>query len=55
MTVFLSLDQYNHLIERLVDLQDALDATEARAEEGVTEFDDYIAERNQRVPAAVET
>jgi antitoxin Phd len=43
--VLISPEEYNRLIERLEELQDALDAAEARKEEGAISFDNYLAAR----------
>jgi prevent-host-death family protein len=43
--VLISPEEYNRLVERLEELQDALDAADARREEGVINFDDYLAGR----------
>lgn len=53
--VLLSLDEWNMLLERLEELEDAADAVEARrhAEPGI-DFDDYLAGRGKRVSAAAE-
>jgi len=46
-------EQWNQLIEELVDLQDALDAIEADAkEEPATPFEDYLVERGELVPVS---
>jgi len=53
--VMMSVEQYNHMIEALEDLQDALDAVEARREPGERiEFTDYLTRRNESVPAVSE-
>lgn len=53
--VLLSLDEWNMLLERLEELEDAADAVEARryAEPGI-DLDDYLAGRGKRVSAAAE-
>ncbi len=51
--VLMSTEQYNQMVAMLEDLQDALDAKEARLGAGaVTDFDEYLAKRGARVPAA---
>lgn len=48
--------QWNRLIEELEDLYDALDAIEARQEEGQPiDFHDYLASRGERVSTPSET
>ena len=53
--VLVSLEKWNALMERLEDLEDALDALEIRAriasgEESLVDFDEYLASRGERVP-----
>ncbi len=51
--VLISTEQYNQMVAMLEDLQDALDAKEARRDpDAVTDFNDYLAKRGVRVPAA---
>lgn len=53
--VLVDPEQWNQIVEQIEDLQLALDAVEARqAAEPVTDFEDYLVERGERVPAAIE-
>ncbi len=53
--VLLSTDQYNRMLAQLEELQDALDAREARRDPGpLLGFDDYLVTRGEDVPAAAE-
>ena len=49
--VMLAPAEYNRLVAALEDLEDAMDAAEARREPGAVGFDDYLARRDC-VPAA---
>jgi prevent-host-death family protein len=49
--VLLAPDEYNRLVAALEDLEDALDAAEARREPGAADLEDYLARRD-RAPAA---
>lgn len=53
VAVLVGPEPYNRLLEQLEDLQLALDAVEARAEEApVIDFEEYLEERGEHVPAA---
>lgn len=45
---------WNRLLAELEDLTDAIDALEARAEEGTVDFEEYAAGRGERVSASAE-
>jgi prevent-host-death family protein len=49
--VLLTPGEYNRLVAAVEDLEDAMDAAQARREPGDMDFDDYLA-RRERVPAA---
>ena len=52
VAVLLGPEPYNRLLEHIEDLQLAVDAVEARAEkEPRVEFEDYLTERGEHVPA----
>ena len=52
VAVLLGPEPYNRLLEHIEDLQLAVDAVEARAEmEPIIEFEDYLTERGEHVPA----
>lgn len=52
VAVLLQPDYYDRLIEQIEDLHLALDAIEARQEmEPVMKFEDYLAQRDERVRA----
>ena len=52
VAVLLGPESYNRLLEHIEDLQLAMDAVEARAEkEPRIEFEDYLTERGEHVPA----
>lgn len=52
VAVLLGPEPYNRLLERVEDLELALDAVEARSTAGpTTEFEDYLSERGERVPS----
>ena len=51
VAVLVSLAAWNRLMERIEDLEDAVDADEARRDAGpVLDFDDYVKRRGERVP-----
>lgn len=53
VAVMVGPEPYNELLEHIEDLQLALDAVEARAdEEPTTDLDDYLKERGEHVPAS---
>jgi prevent-host-death family protein len=53
VAVLLGPEPYNRLLEQLEDLQLALDAVEARSEAAMaTDFEEYLEERGEHVPAA---
>jgi len=53
VAVLLGPEPYNRLLEHIEDLQLAIDAVEARRDqEPVTDFDEYLADRGERVPAS---
>jgi len=53
VAVLLGPEPYNRLLEQLEDLQLALDAAEVLAQrEAVTDFEAYLAERGEHVPAS---
>lgn len=53
VAVLIGPDPYNRLLEHIEDLQLAIDAVEARAQqEPVTGFNEYLTERGERVPAS---
>ncbi len=54
IAVLVGLDTWNRIMERLEDLEDALDAQEARLDaEPIVDFDEYVKQRGKRVSAAV--
>ena len=53
VAILLGPEPYNRLLEHIEDLQLAIDAVEARRDkEPVTDFDQYLADRDERVPAS---
>jgi hypothetical protein len=45
--VLLTPGEYNRLVAAVEDLEDAMDAAEARREPGAVDFDDYLARRDR--------
>lgn len=53
VAVLLGPEPYNRLLEHIEDLQLAIEAVEARRDQGpLTDFDEYLADRGDRVPAS---
>jgi prevent-host-death family protein len=53
VAVLLGPDSYNRLLEHVEDLQLSIDGALARADNAPpTDFEDYLAERGDHVPAA---
>lgn len=53
VAVLLGPEPYNRLLEHIEDLQLAIDAVEARSDkEPVTDFDEYLVDRGEGVPAS---
>jgi len=53
VAVLLGPEPYNRLLEHIEDLQLAIDAVEARKDrEPVIDFEEYLADRGERVPAS---
>ncbi len=53
VAVLIGPEPYNRLLEYIEDLQLAIDAVEARAEqEPVTDLEEYLTDRGERVPAS---
>lgn len=49
--VLISTEQYNEMVTMLEDLQDVLDAREARRDAGtIVDIDDYLTRRGEVVP-----
>ena len=54
VAVLVSLEQWNQIVERLEDLEDALDVAEARLNNEPTEdFAAYLADRRRRTPVSL--
>ena len=55
VAVLASLDTWNRIVERLEDLEDAVDAQEARLDaEPSMDFDEYVKQRGAVVPPAAD-
>lgn len=53
VAVLLGPEPYNRLLEHIEDLQLAIDAVEARKDRGpAIDFEEYLADRGERVPAS---
>jgi prevent-host-death family protein len=53
VAVLLGPEPYNRLLEHIEDLRLAIDAVEARKDrEPVIDFEEYVADRGERVPAS---
>ncbi|MEA3337139.1 MAG: type II toxin-antitoxin system prevent-host-death family antitoxin [Chloroflexota bacterium] len=52
--VLVSPEEWNRIVEELEDLQDALDAIEAKNEPGAISFGDYLTSRGSSVSPAAE-